>query len=74
MTREQKIVSVVKKMSLKETDEADDEYWANATVEERMQELMRLRKLVYGDLLNQPIQKVGFQGSVEQIENNNLRK
>jgi hypothetical protein len=74
MLRKRKIAMVVKKLSFKEAEEAEDEYWANTSVEERLQEFMRLRKMVYGDLLNQPMQKVVFKGSVYEIENKNLSR
>ncbi len=49
MNRKRKIALVVNKYSFKEAEEADDKYWAMATVEERLQELIELRKLVFGD-------------------------
>jgi len=71
MHTERKIARVVKKLNFKEAEEAENKYWANATVEERLQELMKLRKMVYGDLINQPMQKVVFKASVQEIENQN---
>ena len=60
---------VVKKLNFKEAEDADHEYWANATVEERLQESIRLRREVYGDLIDQPIKKVVFKGRIKDIEN-----
>ena len=51
MDEERKIKKVVRKMTFAEAEEADDEYWANTTAEERLQELLRLRRLVYGNYL-----------------------
>ena len=56
-------------MTFAEAENADDEYWANAIPEERLQELLRLRKMVYGNLLNQPIKKVVFKRSIHDPEN-----
>ncbi len=50
MNKKRKIALVAKQYSLKEAEEADDHYWSIASVDERLQELMELRKLVFGDL------------------------
>ena len=49
MEKERKIAAVVKKLSFKEAEDADDKYWSEATVEERLKELVELRKMVFGD-------------------------
>ncbi|HET7116667.1 MAG TPA: hypothetical protein VFI29_09260 [Hanamia sp.] len=49
MQKERKIVAVVKKLNFKEAEEADDEYWANASAEERLQELIQLRNMFFAD-------------------------
>lgn len=49
MEKERKIVAVVKKFNFKEAEDADDEFWAEASVEERLKELVVLRKMVFGD-------------------------
>lgn len=69
MVKERKIKKIVRKLTFAEAEEADDEYWANATTKERLQELLRLRKMVYGELINQRIEKVVFKGSIHEIEN-----
>jgi len=46
MDKERKIQAVVKKFSsFKEAEQADDEYWANTTPEERLNALIDLRKM-----------------------------
>jgi hypothetical protein len=49
MEKERKILPIVRKMSFADAENADDEFWAKATVEERLKELVDLRKLVFGD-------------------------
>lgn len=49
MKKERKIEKVVRKLNFAEAEEADDEYWANATEEERLQELIELRSMFFGD-------------------------
>ncbi|MDQ2718508.1 MAG: hypothetical protein M3Z26_01920 [Bacteroidota bacterium] len=49
MEKERKIKPIVRKMTFSEAENADDEYWAKATVDERLQELIELRKMVFGD-------------------------
>ncbi len=46
---ERKIAPVVKKLSFKEAEDADHEYWANASVERRLEELIELRIMFFGD-------------------------
>jgi hypothetical protein len=69
MEKKRKIVAVVKKVNFKEAEEADDLYWANASVNERLKEMCRLRETVYGDLVNQPIKKVVFKRHIHDSEN-----
>ena len=49
MHTERKILPVVKKLSFKEAEEADHVYWANASVERRLEELIALRIMFFGD-------------------------
>lgn len=49
MDKERKIKMVVSKMTFAEAENADDEYWANATAEERLLELVELRKMFFED-------------------------
>lgn len=49
MEKERKIKPVVKKVTFAEAENADDEYWANATAEERLQELIELRNMFFVD-------------------------
>lgn len=57
MEKERKIKAVVRKVTFEEAENADDEYWVNASVEERLSELIELRKMFFGDG-NQRIEKV----------------
>ena len=59
----------VKKVSFSEAEEADDKYWAKASVDERLQELIALRKLVFGDSPRK-IKKVVFQRSIYEEKKN----
>lgn len=49
MDKERKMKKVVRKTTFAEAEDADNEYWANATVEERLQELVELRAIFFGD-------------------------
>ena len=49
MEKERKIKPVVRKMTFAEAEIADDEYWAKASIEERLQELVDLRNIFFGD-------------------------
>ena len=49
MSIERKIKAVVRRVTFAEAENADDEYWANASEEERLQELIELRRIVFGD-------------------------
>ena len=48
MEKERKIKPVVRKMTFAEAEAADDEYWAKASIEERLQELVDLRIMFFG--------------------------
>ena len=63
MEPERKIATVVKKYNFKEAEEADDEYWAKASVDERLKELVELRKMVFGDA-SSTIEKVVSKRSI----------
>ena len=47
MQTERKIKAVVKKVTFAEAENADDEYWAQTSAEERLQELIELRQMVF---------------------------
>jgi len=49
MEKQRKIELVVKKVTFAEAEKADDEYWANASAEERLQELIELRSIFFGN-------------------------
>jgi hypothetical protein len=69
MDKERKIQKVVRKVTFAEAENADHEYWANATAEERLQELVELRRMFFGELLDQPIKKVVLKRNIHDIEN-----
>jgi hypothetical protein len=69
MEKERKIKAVVKKVSFAEAENADDEYWAKASAEERLQDLIRLRAMVYGNIIDTKIKKVVFKRSIHEEEN-----
>jgi hypothetical protein len=60
MEKERKIKPFVRKFSsFKETEEADDNYWANTNEEERLNALIDLRKMFLDNYDDEPrIQKV----------------
>ncbi len=64
---ERKIVLVVRKLTFAEAESADDIYWARTTVDERLQELIELRKMVFGDTPLR-IKKIVSQRSMYQDE------
>lgn len=68
MQKERKIKKVVRKVTFAEAEIADDEYWANATAEERLKELTELRKMVFGDAAGR-IKKVVSKRSIYDDEN-----
>lgn len=47
MERRRKIKPVVKKLSFAEAEEQDDLFWAEASVERRLEELFSLRKMLF---------------------------
>lgn len=59
MEKKRKIEIVVRKVSLSEADEIDDNYWAETTEEERLKVLIDLRKTFFGrNLKKTEIEKV----------------
>ena len=65
MEVKRKIAKVVNKVSFKEAEEADDKFWANATAEMRLDELIELRQMTYGNSMNRiakVIRRTNFQG------------
>ena len=65
MEHKRKIERVVTKVSFAEAEEADDKYWANATIDERLNELLSLRQMVFGnDNDNLKMQKVVHKRSI----------
>ncbi len=49
MKKERKIKAVVKKVTFAEAENEDDQYWAQASPEQRFQELIELRQMVFAD-------------------------
>lgn len=49
MQRARKIKPIVRKVTFAEAALADDEYWAKATEEERLRELVELRNICFGE-------------------------
>lgn len=49
MEKERKIAKVVRKVSFKEAEEADDVFWSNASYADRLNEIYSLRKMFGGD-------------------------
>ncbi|MDE3181802.1 MAG: hypothetical protein KGM16_00155 [Bacteroidota bacterium] len=68
MEKERKIKAVVKKVTFAEAENADDEYWSQASVEERLQELVDLRRIFFGDAENR-IKKIISRRSIYDEEN-----
>jgi len=68
MEKERKIKIVVKKVTFAEAEKADDEYWAQASPEERLQELVDLRRIVFGDAENR-MKKIISRRSIYDEEN-----
>jgi hypothetical protein len=52
MPEPRKIKLVARNMSFAEAEEKDDMYWANATFEERLNELISLRMIFFGGNTN----------------------
>lgn len=68
METARRILSIVRKVSFAEAEEADDEFWAKATPEDRLAELVKLRKLVFGNTDVQ-IKKIVSRRSLYDDEN-----
>ncbi|MEO6870130.1 MAG: hypothetical protein ABI168_10820 [Ginsengibacter sp.] len=49
MQNTRKIKMVARTVSFKEAERLDDEYWANATEQERWKELISLNQMIYGN-------------------------
>lgn len=69
MTKERKISLIAKKYSFKEAEEADDKYWANASTEERLKELIELRKMFLEDVPTK-MQKIVSRRNIYEPEEN----
>ena len=67
MKAKRKIQLTVKKVSFSESESADDKYWAKATVAERLQELIELRKLVFGDSASK-MKKIVSQRGIHAVD------
>ena len=66
---ERKIKPVVKKFSsFKDAEDADDEYWANTTDEERLNAIIDLRKVFLDNSNELRIQKVVIKRSLHEEE------
>lgn len=68
MEKQRKILPIVRKISFADAENADDEFWAEATVEERLKELIDLRKMVFGEA-ETGIRKIVSQRSMYDDEN-----
>ena len=69
MEKKRKIQAVVTKTSFEEAEEADDIFWANTTAEERLDELISLRRMLFGnEHVEQHIQKVVTKRSLYEDE------
>ncbi len=66
MAKEREIALVVKKYSLKEAEDADDEYWAKTSVEYRLQTLIELREMVFGSIKEHSIEKVVYKRNIHE--------
>lgn len=64
MKKERKIKMIARKVTFAEAEIADDEYWAKASPEERLKELVELRKLNYGNITDSKTKKVVFKRSI----------
>jgi hypothetical protein len=60
MEKKRKIAMAVTKTSFKEAEEADDLYWSKTGVEERLNTLFELRKIVFGESVLDKLSKVVF--------------
>ncbi len=68
MEKKRKIIPVVRKMTFAEAEAADDKYWATASVDERLKELVSLRQLVFGNNVVS-MKKIVSQRSIYEEEN-----
>lgn len=69
MAKERKIALMVKKLSFKEAEEADDEYWAEKSAEYCLRALMDLREMAFGNYKDQSIKKVVYKRRLhEEVE------
>ena len=50
MEKKRKIEKVARKISPTDAEEADDLYWANASIDERLKTLIELRRIFSGEL------------------------
>lgn len=57
MQKERKIVAVVKKFNFKEAEEAEDKYWSEKSPEFRLEALMDIREMTYGNIADSSIRK-----------------
>jgi hypothetical protein len=55
MKSDRKIEIVGRTVSFAQAEEDDDRFWANATFEERWNELVSLRWMVFGDKNSKPV-------------------
>lgn len=58
MNSVRKIQPVIRKVTFAEAEEAEDNYWANTTEEQRFNELADLRMMVFGAEAVKRIEKV----------------
>ncbi len=68
MKKERKIKAVVKKVTFAEAENEDDQYWAQASPEQRFQELTELRQMVFADA-DDKIKKIVSIRSIHDEEN-----
>ena len=66
MGKERKIKPVVRNVTFAEAEIADDEYWAKASEEERLQELVELRNMFFGDADERIIKVVSKRNRYEE--------
>ena len=66
MGKERKIKPVGRNVTFAEAEIADDEYWAKASEEERLQELVELRNMFFGDADERIIKVVSKRNRYEE--------
>jgi hypothetical protein len=64
MVKKRKILPVVKRYSFAEAEEADNIYWSKQSEVYRLQTLMDLREMVFGNIGNTSIEKVVYKRSI----------